>query len=477
MLVNRIIKISRWAVSGLALLLITIYFVRAFDARNMMQLRDEHRIVFEHEYRSDMESDVSWADYIEIETRLADELSNKLTRRNHNPSRLDRYTPNSPANPNSFEKNWNFSYVLRPDTITGSVVLLHGLTDSPYSVRSTAELFYEKGFIAYAPRMPGHGFAVGSLRQARWQDWLSVTRIAMREAAKQREPNQPLILVGYSNGGLLAIRYTIECLKDPALPCPDGLIIISAAIEVTPFALLANLHSLTSWLPYFEQFQWESIVPEIDPFKFTSFPKKPGWEIYKLIKEVHRDLAEIESSDIRFPRTIVFQSLVDDTVGSRAAIQFIKKLPANSHELVIYDVNRNEIVVELMNQQPPDLEAVIREAPFDYSISVITNRDPDTQAVHVLHLNHGNREPEYHDLNLEWPPGVYSLSHIALPFPSDDPIYGRYQSGGKLHLGALAPRGERGVLSLSADYFLRLRYNPFYEYQKNRISGWLDNWR
>lgn len=473
--VNRAIKFGQWAASGLALLLITVYFVRAFDSRAMMRLRDEHRIVLEHEYSSNMEPDVSWSDYIDIELRLADELSAKLVRGNRNTHRLDRHTPDSPANPSSFEKNWNYSYVLRPQTVSGAAVLLHGLTDSPYSVRSTAEIFHEKGFVAYAPRLPGHGFAVGSLRQAVWEDWLSVTRIAMREADRQHQADQPLILVGYSNGGLLAIRYTIDCLKDPDLPCPDGLILISAAIEVTPFAALADLHSLTSWLPYFEQFQWESILPEFDPFKFTSFPKKPGWEIYQLTKGVHRDLAELEGSEIQFPPTIVFQSLVDDTVDSRAAIQFIQRLPANDHELVIYDVNRNEIFVELMNRQPPDLEAVIREkAPFDYSISVVTNRDPDTQSVHVLQLNHGSKEPEYHDLDLEWPRGIYSLSHIALPFPMDDPLYGRHRSSGGLNLGGSAPRGERGVLSLGADYFLRLRYNPFYEYQKERISLWLD---
>lgn len=31
-----------------------------------------------------------------------------------------------------------------------------------------------------------------------------------------------------------------------------------------------------------------------------------------------------------------------------------------------------------------------------------------------------------HALGLEWPAGVLSLSHVALPFPPDDPLYGRY---------------------------------------------------
>jgi len=476
-MLSRIVKLSKRTINVVLILLITIYFVRAFDARNYMQLRDEHRITLEQEYDSERDGDVNWSEYLELESELTVELARKINSSSYS-SRIDRHVQNSPANPNNFDRNWNHSYVLKPlRAVSGAAVLLHGLSDSPYSVRTTAELFSNKGFIAYAPRMPGHGFAVGSLRQVSWQDWLAVTRMAMLEADKQREPDKPLILMGYSNGGLLAILYTIECMEDPNLPCPDGLILISAAIEVTSFALLANLHSLLSWIPYFEQFKWESILPEIDPFKFTSFPKKPGWEIYKLVKKVENGLDKLNDSELVFPPTIIFQSLVDDTVNSYAALEFIQKLPENKHELVIYDVNRNEVIVELMSQQPPGLDAAIRnQAPFKFSVSVITNRNPSTQLVHALELDYGKTEPEYHELNLEWPNGVFSLSHIALPFPMDDQVYGSHAFPDHYNLGVTAPRGERGVLNLSPSYFLRLRHNPFYQYQHERISIWLEKW-
>jgi esterase/lipase len=469
--------ISKSIIKIIIILLITIYFVRAFDARTKMGLRDEHRIEFENEYSVNMESATNWSDYLEIDARLAEEVKNKI-HRDANLILVDRYTEDSEANPNHYPTNWNHSYVLKPDIVNGAAVLLHGLTDSPYSVRNTAELFRDNGFIAYAPRMPGHGFAVGGLRQSEWEDWLSATKIAMREADSKRQSGQPLILFGYSNGGLLAIRYTTECLRDPDLPCPDGVVLLSAAIQVSPAALLANLHSIVSWLPYFEQFQWEDILPEIDPFKFTSFPKKPGWEIHKLVKEVEKDLADIKNNKVTFPATIAFQSLVDNTVNSHAVIKFIQKLPANNHELVIYDVNRSAAVVELMRREPPNLEKVILEhAPYDFSVSLITNRDRNTQKVHALELGSGKIKPDYNDHEMIWPVGVYSLSHIALPFPDDDPIYGTRRKDGKLNLGMSAPRGERGVLNLAPDYFLRLRHNPFYQYQKDRISSWLERWK
>jgi hypothetical protein len=78
-------------------------------------------------------------------------------------------------------------------------------------------------------------------------------------------------------------------------------------------------------------------------------------------------------------------------------------------------------------------------------------------------------------LGLAWPEGLYSLAHVALPFSPDDPIYGGMapdKSPG-IHLGALALRGERGVLQIPSSEMLRLRWNPFYPYVEERVLAWL----
>lgn len=75
-------------------------------------------------------------------------------------------------------------------------------------------------------------------------------------------------------------------------------------------------------------------------------------------------------------------------------------------------------------------------------------------------------------LDLAWPRGFYSLSHVAVPFPPDDPIYGYEPApdpGWGIPLGALELRGERGLLSFPAGQFGRLRSNPFFSYIERRI--------
>ena len=70
-----------------------------------------------------------------------------------------------------------------------------------------------------------------------------------------------------------------------------------------------------------------------------------------------------------------------------------------------------------------------------------------------------------------WPDGIYSLSHVALPFPSGDPLYGTDSESDSpgVVLGDLAFRGERGVLFIPPAEMLRLRSNPFYPYLEQRV--------
>jgi len=79
-------------------------------------------------------------------------------------------------------------------------------------------------------------------------------------------------------------------------------------------------------------------------------------------------------------------------------------------------------------------------------------------------------------LQQNWPRGIFSLSHVALPFPPDDPLYGAQRPIDQKHifLGQQAMQGERGVLRIPRDFLLRLRHNPFYSYQEARIPQWLE---
>ena len=79
--------IARWIGVVLSVLVLTVYFLRAFDARGMQQLGPEYQVVFEHEFDASQEQDTSWSDYLAIENLLAIELREKVDGSNRAESR------------------------------------------------------------------------------------------------------------------------------------------------------------------------------------------------------------------------------------------------------------------------------------------------------------------------------------------------------------------------------------------------------
>jgi hypothetical protein len=78
-------------------------------------------------------------------------------------------------------------------------------------------------------------------------------------------------------------------------------------------------------------------------------------------------------------------------------------------------------------------------------------------------------------LGLAWPPRVFSLSHVALPFPPDDPVYGLTPPPGReATLGSVEARGERGVLVVPQELLMRLRSNPFFPYLAARLTEFVE---
>ena len=143
---QKVISFAYRTVAVIGLLAVTVYFVRALDARRFPPLGPEHRIHFEQEFTARMEEETSWADYLQIEERLGAELSDSIDAESRRGNLLDRYAPDSIVSPSQFAGDWNRSYELRAAAPGGAAVMLHGLSDSPYSMLHTAQAAVGNGF-------------------------------------------------------------------------------------------------------------------------------------------------------------------------------------------------------------------------------------------------------------------------------------------------------------------------------------------
>jgi alpha-beta hydrolase superfamily lysophospholipase len=346
-------------------------------------------------------------------------------------------------------------------------------------MRAVAELLLEEGFYALALRMPGHGTVPGGLVDADWEDWMAAVRMGMRHARQKVGADRPLVLVGYSNGGALALKYTTEALERPQDPPPSRLLLLSPMIGVTPAARLAWWISRLGVFPYFEKARWLDVLPEFNPIKYNSFAANAAFQTASLTRAVQRDLRRLAASGqlAAIPPILTFQSAVDATVSTPAVVNALyDRLPANGSELVLFDLNHRAGINAFVRAE--DLSLVGRlfdGAVRRYRRTLVTNRAPDTTSVVARTVEHGQITATDRELNLEWPAGVYSLTHIAIPFPIDDPLYGTdpvEDGSGLFRLGRLSPRGERAVLIAGADTFVRLMANPFFPYMAEQIRAW-----
>jgi carboxylesterase len=84
-----------------------------------------------------------------------------------------------------------------------AVLLCHGFTGSPQSLRPWAEHLAARGLTVSLPLLPGHGTRWEDLRMTGWQDWYAEVDRELRLLCERREQ---VFVAGLSMGGALALR-------------------------------------------------------------------------------------------------------------------------------------------------------------------------------------------------------------------------------------------------------------------------------
>jgi alpha-beta hydrolase superfamily lysophospholipase len=394
-------------------------------------------------------------------------------------SEISRYRRDSPTNPRRFPVDWNRTRWIPPAPVAGgergAALLLHGLTDSPYSLRAVGEGLARQGLAVLCLRLPGHGTVPGALTGAGVDEWRTAVRLAAAAVAR-RAAGKPWAIVGYSNGAALALDHAVAALEDEAVPRPGRLVLISPAFAVSKAAGLARFQAALSVLPGLEKLAWSDVVPEYDPYKYNSFPLHAAHQIHRLTSDLEEGLANLEETGRlgELPPILTLQSVVDSTVPPVASLERLYgRLPRNGSELVIFDVNRRSRSLGFLADSVDDLLVAARGRSFPFELTLVT----DTPAGMVARTRPAGAPDSAArtetPLALQWPRGIYSLSHVAVPIPADDPIYGAGPTHGPFPFGTLEPRGERGVLVLPLDLLMRLRYNPFFPYLEQRVQRFL----
>ena len=378
----------------------------------------------------------------------------------------------SRARPTTGRSGW------RRPAPAGHALLVHGLTDSPYSMRAMARSLHARGFDVTVLRLPGHGTLPSMMTAMSAHDWTAAVRIAARDVAARVAPGQPFYVGGYSSGGTLVLQYALDALQDAALRRPDRVLLVSPAIELTRVAALAEVIDIFTVvpLPVLDKARWQAIAPEFDPYKFNSFPVNASRQINRATRALQSSLEDAQRAGrlAQLPPVVSWQSVVDSTVGSNGLVdQVYARLRGPAHRLVMFDINR---MPELAGVARPAARALIERlerAPRGYTLDVVSNDNAQKPRIAVRRSAPGG-PPELRATTLDWPANLVSLGHVALPFPADDPVYGFLPGSGRdgiPSIGSWLLRGENGAITLSLGSLTRLRSNPFWPLIDEDVAG------
>lgn len=470
--------ISRRALDWLRRLIVLLTAVCAaiaagftvYAAGVLPPLQPWHTQRLNEEFSAQAHRDLDFNGYLRQEARLFDELARTVEQWEGSGEAFaaSRFNPRGALNALADGAPYNRTYRLTPAQTRGTALLMHGLTDSPYSMKALAETLHARGFEVTVLRLPGHGTLPSMMIDMTFRDWKAAMQIAARDVAARTPDGRPFYIGGYSTGGTLALLQALQSLSDRTLRQPDRVLLISPAIELTPVAALANILDIASIVPLrvLEKVHWQEIVAEFDPYKFNSFPVNASRQVNRATRELQRSLdrAARDGSLSRLPPVIAWQSVVDSTVGATGAVDTLfARLEGNRHRLVLFDVNRSPALRSVLRPAAHALIERIGQSRPPYILEVVTGADSATGAVAVRRLQ-GDVQSE-RPTSLTWPAELVSLSHVALPFPPDDPIYGFQPGSGRAgipSIGSWLLRGESGAITLSLGSLTRLRSNPFW---------------
>jgi len=475
-MLKRIVIILSAMIAG-AVLALSVGFIMLLQSRQ--ELKTWHTVHLDEEFTADSPI-ATFDEYLALEERLFNQLRAEVydAVAPSDQHSINRYSRGSLSDPSRWPVNWNRTFTLTSPQPAVGVLLLHGLSDSPYSLHSIGEMLAGRGAHVVGLRIPGHGTAPSGLVYAQWEDMAAAVVLAMRHL-KEILGDRPIYLVGYSNGGALAVHYVLAALDDPSLVQVDGLVLISPEIGIARAAAFAVWQDRIGRLLGLPKLAWNEVLPEFDPYKYNSFAVNAGDQAHRLTGEIQRLIgqAEKEGRLAKVPPILAFQSVVDATVQARALVDgLLNRLPSGDHELVLFDINRLAGIVPLLDSATRDGIAALIGAPrTTYRSTLISNRDPTSPMVTASVELPGNPEKRVVPLGLAWPDKIYSLSHVALPFAPDDPLYGGSAAGESpgIQLGNTVLRGERGVLQADPAILLRMRWNPFYDYMVQRIQSFI----
>jgi carboxylesterase len=212
------------------------------------------------------------------------------------------------------------------------VLLCHGFTGCPQSLRPWAEHLAQAGLTVSLPRLPGHGTTWQEMARTRWEDWYAEVDRAFDEL---HATTDEIFVMGLSMGGCLALR--LAELHGPAV---SGLVLVNPSVTAeTKLFLLAPVLKLV--VPTLAGVASDIKKPGITELAYDRVPVKAAATLHGLWRITQQQLGQVTQP------VLVYRSPSDHVVG-----------PAN---------------LEILRRALPASQLEVRECPDSYHVATLDN--------------------------------------------------------------------------------------------------------
>ena len=225
------------------------------------------------------------------------------------------------------------------------VLLVHGFTGSPASMRPWGEFLHSKGYSVRVPLLPGHGTHPENLNKVKWQEWPAKVEFELSELRKSCDV---IFLVGLSMGGGTVLN--VAASHNEAL---KGLILVNPMIHVK--GVPVELAFFLSRLQKMRTSVGDDIKrPGVTEWGYDALPTRGVYQLLKMLRITRRNLPKITIP------VQLFHSVEDHT------------LPVTNTEIILSEIGSiNKSRIELVNSYHVATMDYDQELIFQNSLTFI----------------------------------------------------------------------------------------------------------
>ncbi|HVW41244.1 MAG TPA: alpha/beta fold hydrolase [Amycolatopsis sp.] len=226
-------------------------------------------------------------------------------------------------------------------SVEAGVLLCHGFTGTPQSMRPWGDYLAERGYTVRCPLLPGHGTTWQECNRTTWPDWYGCVRtelLALREACES------VFVFGLSMGGTLALRLAQDFGEQVA-----GLALVNPSV-MTLRKDAKLLPVLSRVLPSVVGIASDIKKPGVTELAYPRTPVRAAASLAQLWRLVRADLAKVTQP------VLLFHSSADHVVE-----------PVNAR--IVLDGVRSDDVTEVVLDNSFHVATLDNDAPVIFARS------------------------------------------------------------------------------------------------------------